>query len=285
MKKANILASLVFLGLSITVYTQEESTQYEQTDSKPTSEIQLNQNAQAIAATEPILEPSNEYKLDDPDTQDTPESLMGYFSQVVNSFFNIFQNPHSLEEISTNIANMVSNFVHIVIDAIKKNELPPEPNKEDIMRYINNMSPETKAKMAQLIVMKKSNLTAYKYSKGNASNTKSARSNSDDTQEEEEQAVDETTQVVLGHFNKIVNNFFSIIQNPHEVENVGNNVADMLSNIVHIGTQVMKKNKLSINAYKDEVYKHIGKLNLDAKIKMSKLVIRQARRLQIIDVS
>ena len=67
------------------------------------------------------------------------------------------------------------------------------------------------------------------------------------------------------------------LQNPKETANVGNNVADMLGNIVHIATEVMKDNKLSINAQEDEISRCIDKLDLATKIKMAAYIKRRVR--------
>ena len=51
---------------------------------------------------------------------------------------------------------------------------------------------------------------------------------------------DITEQVVLGNFANIVQNFFSIVQNPHNSANVGANISQMLAGIVNVAVEVMK---------------------------------------------
>src|SRR5476651_1276351 len=48
-----------------------------------------------------------------------------------------------------------------------------------------------------------------------------------------------TEQVVLGNFANIVQNFFSIVQNPHNTAHVGANISQMLAGIVNVAVQVM----------------------------------------------
>lgn len=49
-----------------------------------------------------------------------------------------------------------------------------------------------------------------------------------------------TEQVVLGNFANIVQNFFSIVQNPHNAAHVGANITQMLAGIVNVAVEVMK---------------------------------------------
>jgi hypothetical protein len=51
---------------------------------------------------------------------------------------------------------------------------------------------------------------------------------------------DITEQVVLGNFANMVQNFFSIVQDPHNTAHVGANISQMLAGIVNVAVQVMK---------------------------------------------
>lgn len=56
----------------------------------------------------------------------------------------------------------------------------------------------------------------------------------------ENNRVDNTEQVVLGNFANIVQNFFSIVQNPHNGPHVGANISQMLAGIVNVAVEIMK---------------------------------------------
>ncbi|MCX5922409.1 MAG: hypothetical protein NTX86_03705 [Candidatus Dependentiae bacterium] len=49
-----------------------------------------------------------------------------------------------------------------------------------------------------------------------------------------------TEQIVLGTFANLVQNFFNIVQNPHNSTNVGTNVTQMVAGIVSAALQIMK---------------------------------------------
>lgn len=49
-----------------------------------------------------------------------------------------------------------------------------------------------------------------------------------------------TEQVVLGNFANIVQNFFSIVQDPHNTAHVGANISQMLAGIVNVAVEIMK---------------------------------------------
>lgn len=80
---------------------------------------------------------------------------------------------------------------------------------------------------------------------------------------------DVTEQVVLGNFANIVQNFFSIVQNPHNTAHVGANISQMLAGIVNVAVQVMKN--LPADASPEERAAFIKNIELSLKASLRAL--------------
>ena len=72
-------------------------------------------------------------------------------------------------------------------------------------------------------------------------------------QQPQQPAKEDTGSVVLHHFGNIVGHFFSIVKDPKNATNVGQNVTGILSNIVTIAAQAFKSGELSLDATPEEI--------------------------------
>lgn len=76
-------------------------------------------------------------------------------------------------------------------------------------------------------------------------------------------------QVVLSNFANIVQNFFSIVQNPHNSAHVGANISQMLAGVVNVAVEIMKS--LPIDASPEERADFIRKIELTLKASLRTL--------------
>lgn len=92
--------------------------------------------------------------------------------------------------------------------------------------------------------------------------------------QENQHREDITEQVVLGNFANIVQNFFSIVQNPHNTAHVGANISQMFAGIVNVAVEVMKN--LPTEATPEERAAFIR--NIERSLKASLRALTQAKR-------
>lgn len=93
------------------------------------------------------------------------------------------------------------------------------------------------------------------------------------------QKPDEQTQEILKHFSNVVQNFFNIVQDPENKEVVVPNLVGMLSSIVNIGAEAMKKNGPPLNAELEEIEQYVQ--SLDPELKKSILHIITSAQEQV----
>jgi len=91
---------------------------------------------------------------------------------------------------------------------------------------------------------------------------------------------DHVEQLVLGSFASIVQNFFSIVQNPHDTAHVGANITQMLAGIVNVAVEVMKN--LPEDCTPEERETYIKNIELTLKTNLRKFAHAKYRYLRTI---
>jgi hypothetical protein len=89
---------------------------------------------------------------------------------------------------------------------------------------------------------------------------------------------DATEQVVLGTFANMVQNFFNIVQDPHNKPLVVANISQMLAGIVNVAVEVMKN--FPFDASEQERTEFIQKIELALKTSLHKLARAQKGHLK-----
>lgn len=84
---------------------------------------------------------------------------------------------------------------------------------------------------------------------------------------------DTQIKIILGYFAGIVNSFFTIVQDPENRSNVAPQLVNMLSGIINIGTEVMKRNALPHHPTPQDIAYCASQV--DAKTKRSMLAMLQ----------
>jgi hypothetical protein len=69
--------------------------------------------------------------------------------------------------------------------------------------------------------------------------------------------LDEQTKNILNHFFCIIGNFFSILQDPHDKEQVTTNVSNILAGAVNIVAEGIKSGDLGLDANEQEIAAYV----------------------------
>ena len=89
----------------------------------------------------------------------------------------------------------------------------------------------------------------------------------------------DTGAIVLQGFAGIVQNFFNLVQDPHNAANVGCNVASIIHTVVNTAVEAMKSGELSANPTEDEIEIFAQKVARNVQGEISRAVIKKSHEL------
>ena len=81
----------------------------------------------------------------------------------------------------------------------------------------------------------------------------------------EKQKDKEDIKKILGSFLGVIQNFFTIVQDPNNGQNVVAGLAGIFNNVVHAGKVIMKKYNISRDASEDELQKSVALIDFNLK--------------------
>ena len=93
------------------------------------------------------------------------------------------------------------------------------------------------------------------------------------------------TPAVLTHFAHVVGGFINIIQDPHNPDHVGGNVANMLGHMVNIAVEATRRGDLPPNATQEDIAHFIENLDDELINELVAIAMSQTKTLAIPQIS
>ncbi len=189
-------------------------------------------------------------------SEDSTSSIYSSFSNFTRTFVALFSNEkiqNSIESIET----MLTNLIHSSFDIIKSKKTRSMLCKDGSMRveFIDENDQEV---FIELLVRESKELTLKK------TNNAQQKNNGDDNQV-----------IILGHFARIAQNFFNIVQAPENREIVIPNLLGMFAGIVNIGSEVIKRSNLHVDADLHDIQAYVEQLNTELKNDIFSILTQQ----------